>query len=270
MGFLAQAVQVVELVLRLCFAYTAMPAKLSNKVGLCSVGHKCKCIKHKKANATQMAAKLSTSRRQDKIRAHTILKLPMPVVQDEIAIVHGPKELVWLALQLQLDVDMVVYLYENLCRPIFTVPIPGNPRRQSGMPTKAMLDQAIKRVIKFYNNEEKLGERSAVYQALMIASAEEKLSFDWDAARKRVSGAKFDKRKEVDQWKDCLAMSHGDSQGEVEIAICGTRKMTLNALTAVLCHEGLHNLARRTRPGQKYLSSETEHVAMALMGDPQL
>lgn len=199
-----------------------------------------------------------------------MMKLPEPIAQDRFAIVHGAEELVWLSLQLQLNPETVCFLYESLCRSIFTVPIPGNPRGHTGRPTKAMLNQAIKNVIKFYDAEEKLGERSAVYQALMIASAEKKLSFDWDAARRRVSRAKFDVKKEVDEWKDCLAMSHGDSQGEVEIAVCGTKTMTVTALTALLCHEGLHNLARRTRPGQKYLSAEIEHVAMALMGDPQL
>lgn len=47
--------------------------------------------------------------------------------------------------------------------------------------------------------------------------------------------------------------------------------MTQRALNSVLCHEALHNLARRTgRPGNPFLAEDTEHMAMALLGDPQL
>jgi hypothetical protein len=247
----------------------AMLPETSKKARICSFVAKCSCTKHKKATANLTAAKQHT-KKQERIRRRTIMKLPSPVSEDRIALVHGAKELVWLSLHLQLNPETVCYFYENLCRSIFTVPIPGNPRGHTGRPTKKMLDQAIKAVIKFYDTEEALGERSAIYQSFMIASAEKELSFDWNAARRRVSQAKFDVKKQVDKWEDCLAMSHGDSQGEVEIAVCGTKPMTITALTALLCHEGLHNFAKRTRPGQRYLSAEIEHVAMALMGDPQL
>ena len=46
--------------------------------------------------------------------------------------------------------------------------------------------------------------------------------------------------------------------------------MTQRALTSVLCHEALHNLARRQRVGNPFLAEDTEHIAMALLGDPQL
>ena len=46
--------------------------------------------------------------------------------------------------------------------------------------------------------------------------------------------------------------------------------MTQRALTSVLCHEALHNLARRVRVGNPFLAEDTEHIAMALLGDPQL
>ena len=47
--------------------------------------------------------------------------------------------------------------------------------------------------------------------------------------------------------------------------------MTQRALTSVLCHEALHNLCRRHgRPGNPFLAEDTEHMAMALLGDPQL
>jgi hypothetical protein len=196
-------------------------------------------------------------------------KVQQPIPEDTVRLVHGVDELVWLSTKLQLPPEMICQIYRVLCRRIFTVYIPGWPRRRIN-PTEKMLKIAKKKVLKFYSCEEKAGERSAVRHAFMLASGEEELNFDWEAAKERVRGATYDRRCKVDKWEDCLAMSHGDSQGEVEIGICGHRPMTQQALTALLCHEGLHNMARRTRPGQKYLSTEIEHLAMALMGDPQL
>ena len=65
-------------------------------------------------------------------------------------------------------------------------------------------------------------------------------------------------------------MNSGDSNSSSEIFICGSKYMTQKALTSILCHEALHNLAKRTRRGNPFLKEDTEHVAMALLGDPQL
>merc|ERR1719399_1844979 len=194
-------------------------------------------------------------------------KLSQPIPENTVRLVHGVDELVWLSMKVKLPPEMICKIYRVLCRAIFTVHIPGWPRKKS-LPTEKMLRIAKKRVLRFYEREEKLGERSAIVHAMTLASNEEELTFDWEAAKRRVKGAKYDRNKKVDKWEDCLAMSHGDSQGEVEIGVCGHKPMTQGALTALLCHEGLHNMARRKRPGQKYLSAEIEHVAMALMGDP--
>jgi hypothetical protein len=150
---------------------------------------------------------------------------------------------------------------------IFKVPIPGLRGR---VPTKDMLDMAKTSVIRFFEAEEKLGMRSDVAKAFYLASAERDLRFDWDGARQRVRRAKLDVRSKVSDWKDCLGMVMGPTNATSEIYICGTRKVTLQALTALVCHEGLHNFARRTRKGNPFLGEDTEHVAMALIGDPQL
>ena len=96
------------------------------------------------------------------------------------------------------------------------------------------------------------------------------MRFDWPAAMARVRRACFDYRQEIDLWTECFAMSSGDSNALSEIYVCGTKKVTLRALTSLICHEGMHNFARRVRPGNSFLSEDTEHIAMALIGDPQL
>jgi len=152
-------------------------------------------------------------------------------------------------------------------KPILKVPIPGTGGR---VPCKAMLAEAKAAVIGFFENEEALGPRGHVSKAFYLASREGDLTFAWSRAKQRVKRAKLDSRGRIDSWKDCLAMVSGDSNTKSEIYVCGTRKVTLSALTSLICHEGLHNLARRTRRGNPFLGEDTEHIAMALIGDPQL
>ncbi|CAK0828949.1 unnamed protein product, partial [Prorocentrum cordatum] len=106
--------------------------------------------------------------------------------------------------------------------------------------------------------------------AFLLASNETSLRFDWERARARVRNARFDMKQKVDSWDECLAISSGDTNFLTEIFVCGTKRATLKALTSLVCHEGLHNLAMRRRRGNPYLSEGTEHLAMALLGDPQL
>ncbi|CAE8628004.1 unnamed protein product, partial [Polarella glacialis] len=134
----------------------------------------------------------------------------------------------------------------------------------------AMLRCAQRSVHQFYAQQEALGDRSDVVRAFYLVSGENHLRFDWQAAMGRVRRAKFDRRREIDDWEDCLAMTSGESNALSEIYVCGTKRVTQRALTSLLCHEGLHNLARRTRPGNPFFSEELEHMAMALIGDPQL
>lgn len=168
---------------------------------------------------------------------------------------------------LSLSEGTVRTLMKKWEKPILKCPIPGVCGR---VPTQAMLAMAKAAVIKFLEDEEALGPRSHVSKAFYLASKETDLEFAWDWARKRVRRAKLDSRGKIDSWKDCLAMVSGDSNTKSEIYICGTRKVTQAALTSLICHEGLHNLARRKRRGNPFLGEDTEHIAMALIGDPQL
>mmetsp|Transcript_30253 Transcript_30253/g.85307 ORF Transcript_30253/g.85307 Transcript_30253/m.85307 type:complete len:269 (+) Transcript_30253:79-885(+) len=153
-------------------------------------------------------------------------------------------------------------------KPILKVPIPGATARRA--PSLAMLGAAKRAVVDFYDREMAQGHRSHVVKAFYMASGESELRFEWAEARRRVMMAELDYSREIDSWKDCLAMNSGETNADCKIYICGTRRITLRALTSLICHEGLHNLARRTRRGNPFLSEDTEHIAMALIGDPQL
>mmetsp|Transcript_31421 Transcript_31421/g.90129 ORF Transcript_31421/g.90129 Transcript_31421/m.90129 type:complete len:230 (+) Transcript_31421:102-791(+) len=152
-------------------------------------------------------------------------------------------------------------------KPILKAKIPGIAGR---VPSETMLQAAKHTVLRFYAREAALGERSVVAKAFYLASGEPQLRFDWATAMARVRRAKLDRRQQIDRWDECLAMTSGDTNALSEIYVCGTKKITLRALTSLICHEGLHNLARRTRQGNSFLSEDLEHMAMALVGDPQL
>ena len=147
------------------------------------------------------------------------------------------------------------------------------PGRSGRIPTKDMLQIAKKKVLNFLEREEAKEAKdstSDLIRAFQLASGELMLRFDWSFAKQRVKYASFDRKRKVDKWDECLAMTSGDSNATSEIFICGTKFMTQRALNSVLCHEALHNLARRTRKGNPFLAEDTEHMAMALLGDPQL
>lgn len=152
-------------------------------------------------------------------------------------------------------------------KPILKARIPGVAGR---VPSEAMLSAAKQAVLRFYAREAVLGDQSDVAKAFYLATGETRLRFDWESAMSRVRRAKFDRRQAIDCWDECLAMTSGDTNALSEIYVCGTKKITLRALTSLICHEGLHNLARRTRQGNSFLSEDLEHMAMALIGDPQL
>lgn len=161
----------------------------------------------------------------------------------------------------------VAFLMELLQKPILKARIPGSGR----IPDEAMLKVSKRAVLRFFSKEQALGQQSDIVKAFYLAASPElHLRFDWAKAMARVVRAKFDRKRKIDKWLDAFAMSSGDSNAKTEIYVCGTRPITTRALTSLICHEGLHNLARRTRPGNPYLSEDTEHIAMALLGDPQL
>lgn len=168
---------------------------------------------------------------------------------------------------LAMPTGSIMDLMQLWMKPILKVRIPGSAGRT---PNKDMMDAAKQAVLRFYAQQEAQGQRSDVVMAFYLASGELNLRFDWADAMNRVRRARFDRTQSIDQWLDAFAMSSGDTNSQAEIYVCGTKPITLRALTSLICHEGLHNLARRTRPGNPYLSEDTEHVAMALLGDPQL
>ena len=161
----------------------------------------------------------------------------------------------------------VLALMRRWSKPILKAPIPGLATKT---PTQAMFKTAKQAVLRFYAREQALGTKSDIVKAFLLASGEHALRFDWPAAMARVRRACLDYRQEIDLWTECFAMSSGDSNALSEIYVCGTKKVTLRALTSLICHEGMHNFARRVRPGNSFLSEDTEHIAMALIGDPQL
>ncbi|CAK9043586.1 Hypothetical protein SCF082_LOCUS24885 [Durusdinium trenchii] len=195
----------------------------------------------------------------------------------------------------------ILNIMEKFQQPLLKAVIPGRAGR---IPTRRMLHLAKKKVLTFLQKEEKKEKKerekmmkrvgngkesmksstsfssyplsselaSDVVRAFQIASGERVLRFDWDFAkeRERVKKAKFDRKREIDQWDECLAMTCGETNSLSEIFICGQKKMTQRALNSILCHESLHNLARRARRGNPFLAEDTEHMAMALLGDPQL
>jgi hypothetical protein len=154
-------------------------------------------------------------------------------------------------------------------KPILKVPIPGPPAH-ARIPSQQMLSAAKRAVLQFYRGEEALGARSDVVKAFRTVTGERRLRFEWADACRRVKGARLDRKQEIDSWNECLAMNSGATNTVCQIYVCGTRPVTLGALTSLLCHEGLHNLARRTRQGNPFFAEDTEHIAMALLGDPQI
>jgi len=150
---------------------------------------------------------------------------------------------------------------------ILKAPIPGIGGK---VPEVRMLQVAKRAVKAFFDKEQAKQDDSHIVHAFKLVTGEQNLRFAWDDAKRRVDRARLDHRKKIDSWDECLAMQSGTSNATSEIYVCGTRKITLQAMTSLICHEALHNLARRTRPGNPYLSEDLEHLAMALLGDPQL
>jgi len=172
-----------------------------------------------------------------------------------------------LAELLRKDSTLIDSLMRAWKKRILKAQIPGVPGR---MPSKAMLETAKRAVLSFLGKEEAQGDESAVAKAFRFVTGDQSLRLDWDSAKGRVQRTRLDRRQKIDKWNECLAMQSGQSNSTTEIWVCGTRRLTLRALTSLICHEGLHNMARRTRRGNSFLSEDLEHMTMALLGDPQL
>lgn len=167
---------------------------------------------------------------------------------------------------LPLSPDALHNLLYRWEKPILQAPVPGNAKC---VPTEKTLSKVKRAVLKFFEREEALGSKSHVVKAFSLVAGEP-LRFNWERAKGRVSNASFDHKKKIDKWIDAIAMSYGDTNAKCEIYVCGTKKVTPRALASLICHEALHNMASRTRRGNRDLSEDKEHMAMALLGDPQL
>jgi len=173
-----------------------------------------------------------------------------------------------LARILGMEFEEVEDLMRDLAQPILKVAMLGSGATQR--PSKLMLESAKVAVLRFFEDEEALGDASNVIQAFYIASREPRLTFNWTQARTRVRRARLDRRRAIDTWQFCLAMLAGATNSDCDIWVAGTRKIDVDSLASLICHEALHNMARRVRIGNPYLAEETEHIAMAFLGDPQL
>merc|ERR1712216_517850 len=122
--------------------------------------------------------------------------------------------------------------------------------------TPAMFAKAQREVLRFYKREERKGASSHIAKAFQLASGENKLRFCWPDAVRRIIEARLDYRLKVDGWSwgSNYAMTSGDTNATGKIYVSGRRRLNQKALTSLLCHEGLHNLAKRDRPGNPWLS----------------
>ena len=100
-----------------------------------------------------------------------------------------------------------------------------------------MLEKAKQQVFRFLAREKSLGEDSKVVKAFQLATGEPSLRFDWDFAQQKTRHASLDRKREIDAWSECFAMTSGSSNLQSEIFVCGTKKLTQRALNSLLCHE---------------------------------
>jgi len=129
-----------------------------------------------------------------------------------------------------------------------------------------MLLRAKKKVLKELSRQQELGiyTPSPLEQAFLDATNESFLTIDYGWMKKLVRTARFSDPSEqerfmpdVDAWNDNVEIILNSEKLFVESKICQT-----------LLHECLHNTVERAgKPGNPQLSEQTEHMAMALLGD---
>jgi len=191
---------------------------------------------------------------------------PAPVIVPTARILNDEIVAAAVKMFVPLSLPAVRRLMRRWVKPILKAHIPGIGAR---LPTEKMLQNAKDSVVRFFDHEQDLGPESDVLRAFLLVSGEPRLRLDWESACARVRRAKLDKDQSMDSWCQRLAMTTGQSHLLSEIYICGSRRLSQGALNSLVCHEALHNMARRLRPGNPFLSEDAEHVAMALLGDPQ-
>lgn len=134
-------------------------------------------------------------------------------------------------------------------------------------PTQGTLDAQKRLVLEELTRQEELGKTkagSALEKAFYIVTGEAHLFFDYDLMKKLVKDAIVNNhlpKEDRDSW----STMDGDYY---RIDINGREKCTRHHLRIALMHECLHGtVERRGRRGSPIISTEKEHIAMALLGD---
>lgn len=139
-------------------------------------------------------------------------------------------------------------------------------------PTLEMLKKVKRTVIAELKRQQKLSSTATgapLEKAFYIATAEPTLFFDYALMLKMVREVQllhFTPKIDED-WKDAYATTDGVL---FKIWINKNVKMDEDELRMTLMHEALHcTVTRRGRRCHPILSTEVEHTAMALLGDPE-
>lgn len=139
------------------------------------------------------------------------------------------------------------------------------------LPSPSMLKKAQEAVFAEIARQEKqskrgktTGRRSGMERMFYLATGEEELFVDFDMMRKLVKETKLYKFTGDDRHD----MGYMDPNIN-RIKINSGHRMTIYDITVTLMHECMHNTIKRVgRPGNPEISEATEHLAMALCGDP--
>lgn len=136
------------------------------------------------------------------------------------------------------------------------------------IPSKSMLKKAQQAVLqeieRQFNQSKRSGRISGLERMFYLATKEPDLVVDWDMMRRLVKEAKLMKFTGADAHD----MGYMDPNIN-RIKINSNHKMTMYDIKVTLMHEVMHNTVKRYgRPGNPEISEATEHLAMALCGDP--
>lgn len=135
-------------------------------------------------------------------------------------------------------------------------------------PSPTMLKKAQQAVLTEIDRQEKQSKRagriSGMERMFYLATGERDLAVDFDMMRKMVREAKL-ARFRGDDFPDMGYMDPNINR----IKINSGHRMTMYDIKVTLMHEVMHGTIKRSgRPGNPEISEVTEHLAMALCGDP--
>jgi len=143
---------------------------------------------------------------------------------------------------------------------------PPNDGEKAQKGSEAMLKRAKQRVLKELSRQQALGiyKTSNLEQAFLDATGETNLTFDYESMKKLIRNARFGDASQ----QECFASDDDAFNDNVEIILNRKRSFVEREIACTLLHECLHNTVFRCgKPGNPWLSEQTEHTAMALLGD---